>query len=158
MFFSFFPLNFLHLKFISLHYISEECHVILNLSRFCYFTQQQKMLFCFSHHSQELIEKFIVPILNSLLLPKKQERNLHVEILAEKHHCLLDQVIPFSIILWTYLLCGDNLTPKPFPSTRFWSHRVRFHILSNCIVWLRGAAGKAVVHCSSCILSQRSAT
>ncbi|KAM3843983.1 CST complex subunit CTC1 [Vipera latastei] len=59
--------------------------------RFCYFTQHQKMQLCFSHHSQELKEKFIVPILNSLLLPKKQERNLHVEILAEKHHCLLDQ-------------------------------------------------------------------
>ncbi|KAM6474985.1 CST complex subunit CTC1 [Liasis olivaceus] len=59
--------------------------------RFCYFTQHQKLLLSFNHQSQGPIEKFIVPVLNSLLLPRKQERNLHVEILAEKHHCLLDQ-------------------------------------------------------------------
>ncbi|XP_034267005.1 CST complex subunit CTC1 isoform X1 [Pantherophis guttatus] len=59
--------------------------------RFCCFTQHQKLLLCFSHHSQRLIEKFIVPILNSLLVPTKQERNFHAEILAEKHSCLLDQ-------------------------------------------------------------------
>ncbi|XP_026531211.1 CST complex subunit CTC1 isoform X1 [Notechis scutatus] len=86
------------------HYLQLLLHYNLSLSfylylvnfleifeqRFCYFTHHKKLL-CFTHHSQGLIERFIVPILNSLLLPKKQERNFHAEILEEKHNCLLDQ-------------------------------------------------------------------
>ncbi|XP_063150685.1 CST complex subunit CTC1 [Candoia aspera] len=89
--------------------------------RFRYFTQPQKLLLCFSHQSQGPVEKFIVPILNSLLLPKKQERNLYVEILAEKHHCLLDQYqileppcqIPHFIQLYSMVekSCQDSCGP-----------------------------------------------
>ncbi|ETE69278.1 CST complex subunit CTC1, partial [Ophiophagus hannah] len=93
------------------HYLQLLLHYNLSLSfylylvnfleifeqRFCCFSQHKKLLLCFTHHSQGLIERFIVPILNSLLLPKKQERNFHAEILAEKHSCLLDQICNLNI-------------------------------------------------------------
>ncbi|XP_054858640.1 CST complex subunit CTC1 [Eublepharis macularius] len=75
--------------------------------RFCCFVQRQQLFLCSSHSTAGAAEKFIVPILNSLVPSKKQVRDIHWEILAEKHHCPLEQyqilnppcqIPPFSLL------------------------------------------------------------
>ncbi|XP_077202026.1 CST complex subunit CTC1 isoform X2 [Paroedura picta] len=44
-----------------------------------------------SHSAAGPAETFIVPVLNSLMPAQKQDRDIHREILAEKHHCPLKQ-------------------------------------------------------------------
>ncbi|XP_053154821.1 CST complex subunit CTC1 isoform X2 [Hemicordylus capensis] len=58
--------------------------------RFC-FIQHQQSLICNSHQVLSAAEKFVVPILNSLVLFRKKVRDVHQEILAEEHHCPLEQ-------------------------------------------------------------------
>nr|XP_020645233.1 CST complex subunit CTC1 [Pogona vitticeps] len=67
--------------------------------RFCYFIQR--------YHAVGAAEMFMVPLLNSLVLSKGQERNIHQEILAETHHCPIEQaqmsempcqIPPFSLL------------------------------------------------------------
>nr|XP_028568924.1 CST complex subunit CTC1 isoform X1 [Podarcis muralis] len=74
--------------------------------RFCILPHQQS-LHCLSHQAQAAAEKFIVPILNVLVPLGKEERNIHQEILAEEHHCPLQQfeifeppcqIPPFSLL------------------------------------------------------------
>ncbi|KAJ6658353.1 hypothetical protein lerEdw1_020625 [Lerista edwardsae] len=59
--------------------------------RFCRFSNGQQSLFSNHHQALGIAEKLIVPILNSLVPSRKQARDIHQEILAEKHHCPLEQ-------------------------------------------------------------------
>ncbi|XP_044305635.1 CST complex subunit CTC1 isoform X1 [Varanus komodoensis] len=59
--------------------------------RFCNFIQCEQLLLCHSHQARGAAEKFIVPILNSLVLSTKPERNIHQEILAGNHNCPLEE-------------------------------------------------------------------
>ncbi|XP_060092784.1 CST complex subunit CTC1 [Heteronotia binoei] len=59
--------------------------------RFSGFIRRQQLLLCSSHGAAGAAEKFIVPVLDSLMPSRKQARDLHREILAERHHCPLEQ-------------------------------------------------------------------
>nr|XP_034996565.1 CST complex subunit CTC1 isoform X2 [Zootoca vivipara] len=89
--------------------------------RFCCSLPNQQSLHCFSHQALGAAEKFIVPILNVLVPLGKQERNIHQEILAEKHHCPLEQyqsleppcqIPPFSLLsAMAEKKCWESLSP-----------------------------------------------
>ncbi|XP_061494299.1 CST complex subunit CTC1 isoform X2 [Rhineura floridana] len=89
--------------------------------RFCGFIPHQQFLRCFSQQALGAAEKFFVPILNTLVPLSKQERNIHQEILAEKHHCPLEQYqileppcqIPHFSQLYTLAdkRCWENFNP-----------------------------------------------
>ncbi|XP_048359755.1 CST complex subunit CTC1 [Sphaerodactylus townsendi] len=59
--------------------------------RFCCFVRRQELLLSSGRDATGAAEKFMVPILNSLVPPGKQARDIHREILAERHCCPLQK-------------------------------------------------------------------
>ncbi|XP_062984912.1 CST complex subunit CTC1 [Elgaria multicarinata webbii] len=113
--------------------------------RFCYSTQCKQLLLCCNHQVPGVAEKFIVPILNSLVLSRKQERNIHQEILAEKHDCPLEQYqfqeppcqIPDFSLLCAMVekRCWESFSPLQQLSAASEIHHLSAQELNRRLAW-----------------------
>uniref|UniRef100_A0A8C8S056 CST complex subunit CTC1 n=1 Tax=Pelusios castaneus TaxID=367368 RepID=A0A8C8S056_9SAUR len=64
--------------------------------RFCCFIGRRRLLIHSVPQGPGVAEKFLVPILNAVVPSKEQVRDVHHEILAEMHHCPLQQYQPLA--------------------------------------------------------------
>ncbi|XP_050812675.1 CST complex subunit CTC1 isoform X3 [Gopherus flavomarginatus] len=64
--------------------------------RFCCFVGRRQLFIRSVPQSPGVAEKFLVPILNAVVPSKAQVRDVHQEILAEMHHCPLQQYQPLE--------------------------------------------------------------
>ncbi|XP_066473831.1 CST complex subunit CTC1 [Tiliqua scincoides] len=113
--------------------------------RFCRFSQCHPSLFSSQHQALEKAEKFIVPILNSLVPPRKQARDIHQEILAEKHRCPLEQYqileppcqIPSFSLLYSELekRCWESFDPLQQLSSTSDIHNLGVQELNRSLAW-----------------------
>lgn len=91
--------------------LEEQTDASVILTRFYYFIQH--------YQAVDAAETFIVPILNSLVPFREQERNIHQEILAETHQCPIDKVIclplPRSLL---FIVVGCLHCLHPFSKTQ----------------------------------------
>ncbi|XP_042304301.1 CST complex subunit CTC1 [Sceloporus undulatus] len=105
--------------------------------RFCYFIPH--------HQALDAAEKFIVPILESLVMPRKQERNTHLEILAESHHCPIEQCqileppcqIPSFSLLYPMVekQCWESSSPSPQLSSSSEIHNRSAQEVNHRLAW-----------------------
>ncbi|XP_074856917.1 CST complex subunit CTC1 isoform X2 [Carettochelys insculpta] len=64
--------------------------------RFCCFFGRRQLFIRSAHCGPGIAEKFLVPILNAEVPSKERLRDVHYEILAEMHHCPLQQYQPLE--------------------------------------------------------------
>nr|XP_014433962.1 CST complex subunit CTC1 isoform X6 [Pelodiscus sinensis] len=65
-------------------------------TRFCCFFGRRRLFICSGPQRPGIAEKFLVPILKAVVPCKERVRDVHREILADMHHCPLQQYQPLE--------------------------------------------------------------